>query len=437
MRKRRSHSAGERAEVGSSMIRMRASSERALAISTSCCSPMRRPAMRASGSSSMPRRARSFRAAAVIAWRSRKRPARSGSRPRKMLAATLSSGTRLSSWWMMATPARSASRTPAKRTGAPSIRISPSSAGWTPERIFISVDLPAPFSPTSACTSPARRSKSTRSSAVTPAKCLVTLRARRKQIRVADARRAGHASRTPPKVPPLALAGESTIDKLGRSGARGSRKARSALAIRIRFAIASPRRTGDFPGGLKLGRSTDRHARERAAAQGRRLVAGGGDLSDLSALVPGFERRRGGGSGGDHPPAAVRGEPRGGRDLDLALLPVADARLRLRRDELPRRRSDVRHARRLRRADRAGARAGPAGDDRPRAQPHLATSTAGSARAGRAGTTPRPTGTSGRTRSRTGRRPTTGCRSSAGRPGSGTASGCSTTSTTSSRSSRT
>ena len=82
----------------------------------------------------------------------------SGSRPRKMLAATLSSGTRFSSWWMMAMPARSASRTVARRTGVPSIRISPSSAGWTPERIFISVDLPAPFSPMRAWTSPARRS---------------------------------------------------------------------------------------------------------------------------------------------------------------------------------------------------------------------------------------------------------------------------------------
>ena len=91
----------------------------------------------------------------------------------------------------------------------------------------------------------------------------------------------------------------------------------------------------------------------------------------LSAVVPGFEQRRSRGSDRDHPPAALRGEPRGGRDLDLALLSVADAGLRLRRDELPRRRSDVRHARRLRRADRAGARAGPPGDDRPGAQPHL------------------------------------------------------------------
>src|SRR5688500_9176311 len=39
--------------------------------------------------------------------------------------------------------------------------------------MFISVDLPAPFSPRSACTSPARRSKSTPSLATTPGKRFV------------------------------------------------------------------------------------------------------------------------------------------------------------------------------------------------------------------------------------------------------------------------
>ena len=88
MRNSRSHSAGDSAEVGSSMIRMRASSDSALAISTSCCSPTRSPATRASGSRSMPSRPRSSRAAATVARRSRSTPPISGSRPRKMLAAT-------------------------------------------------------------------------------------------------------------------------------------------------------------------------------------------------------------------------------------------------------------------------------------------------------------------------------------------------------------
>src|ERR1700761_5884249 len=52
-------------------------------------------------------------------------------------------------------------------TGCPSIRISPSSGLYSPYRTDISVDLPAPFSPSSACTSPAITSKSTRSLATT------------------------------------------------------------------------------------------------------------------------------------------------------------------------------------------------------------------------------------------------------------------------------
>ncbi len=48
----------------------------------------------------------------------------------------------------------------AKRTGLPSRMISPDVGATTPERIFISVDLPAPFSPKSVVTSPRRMSKS-------------------------------------------------------------------------------------------------------------------------------------------------------------------------------------------------------------------------------------------------------------------------------------
>ena len=88
------------------MIRMRASSDSALAISTSCCSPMRKfgdPAVGIDGDA----KRRSRRSAAVDACgaRSISMPAINGSRPRKMLSATLNSGTRFSSWWMMAMPA--------------------------------------------------------------------------------------------------------------------------------------------------------------------------------------------------------------------------------------------------------------------------------------------------------------------------------------------
>src|SRR3954468_20252885 len=46
--------------------------------------------------------------------------------------------------------------------------LQPSSGVYTPARIFIIVDLPAPFSPTIAWTSPARRSRSTPCRTCTP-----------------------------------------------------------------------------------------------------------------------------------------------------------------------------------------------------------------------------------------------------------------------------
>ena len=57
-------------------------------------------------------------------------------------------------------------------TGFPSIKIAPLSGLWMPPKIFIRVDLPAPFSPMSACTSPQRTSKFTWSLASTSGKRL-------------------------------------------------------------------------------------------------------------------------------------------------------------------------------------------------------------------------------------------------------------------------
>ena len=59
-----------------------------------------------------------------------------------------------------------------KETSSPSILIVPSSGACTPARVFISVDLPAPFSPTIAWTSPAFRSRSTPCRTSTPTKLL-------------------------------------------------------------------------------------------------------------------------------------------------------------------------------------------------------------------------------------------------------------------------
>src|SRR5690242_8781568 len=64
-------------------------------------------------------------------------------------------------------------------TSRPSNRISPLSAACVPAMHLISVDLPAPLSPTSAITSPARTSKSTSLSASTEPNVLVMPRSSR------------------------------------------------------------------------------------------------------------------------------------------------------------------------------------------------------------------------------------------------------------------
>src|SRR5258708_32916836 len=63
-------------------------------------------------------------------------------------------------------------------TARPSSTISPSSGCTAPVRILTNVDLPAPFSPTRACTSPARNSNDAPASACTPAYAFVTFEAR-------------------------------------------------------------------------------------------------------------------------------------------------------------------------------------------------------------------------------------------------------------------
>ena len=93
-----------------------------------------------------------------------------------MFSATVSSSNSTVSWWMAVMRAACAASGDAKATGAPPIRISPASGRWMPVRIFTSVDLPAPFSPTSAVTRPGRSARSTPSSALTPGKSLDTPR---------------------------------------------------------------------------------------------------------------------------------------------------------------------------------------------------------------------------------------------------------------------
>ena len=94
-------------------------------------------------------------------------------------------------------------------------------------------------------------------------------------------------------------------------------------------------------------------------------------LPDLPALIRRRERRRRGRPGRDRVAAAVPAVARHRRALALADLPVADGRLRLRRQRLLRHRPRVRVARRLRLAARSGPRARHPADDRLGPEPHL------------------------------------------------------------------
>ena len=170
-------------------------------------------------------------------------------------------------------------------------------------------------------------------------------RLRRRQLRRGDRRPSGARSRRFGRVRRIAAA---LAVSRGEPQEIRSRSPRRSSSFRRRQHDRRAR------GRLKRGRAAPGDPREPAAAGRPGLVAGRGDLPDLPALVPGLERRRRRRPRRHHPPPALRRQPRGRRDLDLAVLSLADARLRLRRDELPRRRPDVRHPRRLRRADRSG-----------------------------------------------------------------------------------
>src|SRR5947208_3372718 len=93
--------------------------------------------------------------------------------PRITFSATVNGGTRRKCWCTIPIPASRASRGEPNVTGLPPRKIWPSSGWYSPVRIFESVDLPAPFSPSRAWTSPGRASKSTWSLASTPGKRLV------------------------------------------------------------------------------------------------------------------------------------------------------------------------------------------------------------------------------------------------------------------------
>ncbi len=77
-----------------------------------------------------------------------------GSAPRIRFSATVMDGTCIKCWCTMPSPAAIASLDEEKCTSFPSTKIWPSVGASIPNSIFIKVDFPAPFSPTSAWISP-------------------------------------------------------------------------------------------------------------------------------------------------------------------------------------------------------------------------------------------------------------------------------------------
>ena len=156
-----SASTGPSAEVGSSRISSFGALPQALAISISCLvgtgsartSRLTPPNDR--GSRPMSRSISS--ASARVAARSTRPPrlACLGRRPSSRFSATESWPTSGNSWETMAMPSRAAASVDPGARCTPSISMSPPSGCTEPASAPISVDLPAPFSPTTPTTSPA------------------------------------------------------------------------------------------------------------------------------------------------------------------------------------------------------------------------------------------------------------------------------------------
>ena len=92
---------------------------------------------------------------------SMKRPDFLGTMPRTMFSATVRLGTSMKCWCTMPMPLAMAAVGEERLTFSPLTQISPEVGCSRPNSIFISVDLPAPFSPISAWISPLRTLRST------------------------------------------------------------------------------------------------------------------------------------------------------------------------------------------------------------------------------------------------------------------------------------
>jgi trimeric autotransporter adhesin len=157
---RRSRVATSSAEVASSSIRTRGRCSSARTMQQACRS------LSESSSAALSRSSRRSRSSSRSSWaraRFSRVPTRvrsSPSWPSQTLSTTELASATSTSWNTVAMPCSRAARGDVSgRAAAPSISISPMSGAWTPVRIFTSVLLPEPFSPTIAWTSPGSSSK--------------------------------------------------------------------------------------------------------------------------------------------------------------------------------------------------------------------------------------------------------------------------------------
>src|SRR4051812_44070779 len=132
---------------------------------------------------------------------------RTDSTPSMTFSVTVKTGTSMKCWWTIPMPALIASPGSRNDTGLSSSRISPSSGWYSPNRTFMRVVLPAPFSPSRAWISPGSTVRLTSRLAITPGKRFVIPRS------------SSFIGPEPPSAIRCAGAGNRT-----RSAARGARR---------------------------------------------------------------------------------------------------------------------------------------------------------------------------------------------------------------------
>ena len=144
-------SVGASTAVGSSRMSNVTSRASAFTISQRCCAPTGKSCTQAVGSRTSPARAATSRTRSAVCCGSNP-----PCPPSAMFSATVILGTSVKCWCTMPMPCANASDGDRIVIGAPRQCISPCCARNSPKTTRMSVVLPAPFSPRSACTLPAR-----------------------------------------------------------------------------------------------------------------------------------------------------------------------------------------------------------------------------------------------------------------------------------------